>query len=129
KDAQDFQKMIRGKKMSASLVVDPKRRTILKERIVAETQQVLRVDYESLEPLSPTTQKRVESEVLKTIKRADAMIIEDYAKGLLNEGMISACIRIAKKCGVPVLVDPHVRTPARWYRGADLLTPNKREAE
>lgn len=129
KDAQDFMKMIREKKMSASLVVDAKRRTILKERIVAETQQVLRVDYETIAPLSALTTKRVEAEALKTIRKADALIIEDYAKGLLNEAMINACIRVAKKYDIPVLVDPHVRTPAHWYHGADLLTPNKREAE
>ncbi|MBS1960163.1 MAG: D-glycero-beta-D-manno-heptose-7-phosphate kinase [Bdellovibrionales bacterium] len=129
KDAQDLQNLFRDKRMGASLIVDAKRRTILKERIVAETQQVLRIDYESLEPISENTQKRVEAEALKTIKSSDALIIEDYAKGLLNERMISACIRVAKKYAIPVLVDPHVRTPAHWYRGADLLTPNKREAE
>jgi rfaE bifunctional protein kinase chain/domain len=129
KDAQDFNKLIRDKKIDASLVVDPQRRTILKERIVAETQQVLRVDYESIEPMSAITHKRVQTEALKTIKTASALIIEDYAKGLLSEEMISACIRVAKKYHIPVLVDPHMRTPAHWYMGADLLTPNKREAE
>lgn len=129
KDALDLQKLVRDKHINAALIVDAKRRTILKERIVAETQQVLRVDYESIEPLSKVSQKRVESEALRSIRHADALIIEDYAKGLLSEKMIAACVRAAKKRKIPVLVDPHMKTPASWYRGADLLTPNKREAE
>jgi D-beta-D-heptose 7-phosphate kinase/D-beta-D-heptose 1-phosphate adenosyltransferase len=47
----------------------------------------------------------------------------------MNRAMLRAAIRAARKKGIPVLVDPHLKTPAEWYEGATLLTPNKREAE
>ena len=129
-DANDFLKLLRSKKLShKALVVDPSRRTILKERIVAETQQMLRVDYESTHPLTQAIQKKIQASVLKSIQNSHALIIEDYAKGLLSEGMIQAAIKAARKKKIPVLVDPHFKTPVEWYAGATLLTPNKKEAE
>jgi rfaE bifunctional protein kinase chain/domain len=129
-DARDFLRLMKEKGLSTrELVVDASRRTILKERVVAETQQVLRVDYESTHPLAKEVQKKVHSSILRCVRGADALIIEDYAKGLLNESMIQGVIRAARKKGIPVLVDPHLKTPASWYAGATLLTPNKKEAE
>ncbi len=129
-DARDFIKLMKRKRLATThLVVDESRRTILKERVVAETQQVLRVDYESTHALADAIQKRVFHSILDGAKTADAVIIEDYAKGLLNESMIQGVIKIARKRKVPVLVDPHLKTPASWYAGATLLTPNKKEAE
>jgi rfaE bifunctional protein kinase chain/domain len=129
-DANDFLKLLRSKKLSdQALVVDATRRTILKERIVAEGQQMLRVDYESTHPLTLAIQKKIQASVIKSIEKSDALIIEDYAKGLLSEAMIQAAIKAAKKRKIPILVDPHFKTPISWYAGATLLTPNKKEAE
>jgi D-beta-D-heptose 7-phosphate kinase/D-beta-D-heptose 1-phosphate adenosyltransferase len=128
--ANDLEGLFNERRIStAGLVTDGSRRTIMKERIVAETQQVLRVDYESIHPLSPTVQKKVENSILKGIAKADALIIEDYAKGLLSESMIRSAISLAKKKKIPILVDPHLKTPVSWYAGSTLLTPNKKEAE
>jgi rfaE bifunctional protein kinase chain/domain len=130
KDAHDLEALLKEKALPVEgLVPDSSRRTILKERIVAETQQMLRVDYEDTHSLSSGVQKRVLSSALKAVKRASALIIEDYSKGLLNEVMMKAVITAALKRKIPVLVDPHLKTPARWYSGATLLTPNKKEAE
>jgi D-beta-D-heptose 7-phosphate kinase/D-beta-D-heptose 1-phosphate adenosyltransferase len=129
KDASDLMALMKEKGLPGRLVVDPSRRTILKERIVAETQQMLRVDYESTHPLSVAIQKKVKIAFQKAILEADVLIIEDYAKGLLNESMIQEAIAAAKKKKIPVLVDPHSKTPLKWYEGATLLTPNRKEAE
>jgi rfaE bifunctional protein kinase chain/domain len=130
KDAVDLSLLMREKGIPVrGLVTDRSRRTILKERIVAETQQMLRVDYENTHPLSKGVQAKVVASVLRSIRSADALIIEDYAKGLMNRSMLRIAIQAAKKRGIPVLVDPHLKTPAEWYEGATLLTPNKREAE
>jgi rfaE bifunctional protein kinase chain/domain len=129
-DANDFLKLLKSKKLSStSLVVDSGRRTILKERIVAENQQMLRIDYESTHALTAAIQKKIQASILKSIAHSDALIIEDYAKGLLSQAMVQAAIKAAKKRKIPVLVDPHYRTPVEWYSGATLLTPNKKEAE
>lgn len=130
KDASDLVQLLKGKKISGSgLIVDATRRTILKERIVAETQQMLRIDYESTHALSASVQRQVRSQILKALDQADAIIIEDYAKGLLNETLIQDVIKKAGKKQIPVLVDPHQKTPAAWYAGSTLLTPNRKEAE
>ena len=130
RDGKDFVNLLRQKKLSdQNLVVDASRRTILKERIVAEFQQMLRVDYESMHPLSLQVQTRVHASLQHNIENCDALIVQDYAKGLLNKKMLKAAIVSAHKRKIPVLVDPHVKTPVEWYEGATLLTPNKREAE
>ena len=130
KDANDLTALMKEKKLSsARLVVDESRRTILKERIVAETQQMLRVDYESTHPVAASVQKKVQESILKCILTADALIIEDYAKGLLSQSMMKIAIQAAKKRKIPVLIDPHQRTPIEWYQGATVLTPNRKEAE
>jgi len=129
-NADDLCSLLKDKGLGTKgLVMDESRRTILKERIVAETQQVLRVDYENTHPLSPVVQKKVLQSALKAVANSDALIIEDYAKGLLSEGLLKSVITAARKKKIPVLVDPHLKTPAPWYSGSTLLTPNKKEAE
>jgi rfaE bifunctional protein kinase chain/domain len=127
---QDFKKLLRATRISAQhLVTDPERRTVLKERIVSDRQQLLRVDYETVGPLASST----ESQVLKIFKRllseCDVVVIEDYHKGLISEGMASQLISAARKAGKPVAIDPNAKTPVGWYKGASILTPNTREAE
>ena len=130
KDASDLSGLMKEKKLGVKgLVVDDSRRTILKERIVAEMQQMLRVDYENTHALAPAVQKKVQASILQAIQESDALIIEDYAKGLLDQGMIQKAIQAAKKKKIPILVDPHLKTPVEWYAGSTLLTPNKKEAE
>ena len=129
-DAKDLVAMLSLRKISTQgLVTDASRRTILKERIMGENQQMLRVDYEDTHVLAPAIQKKVQSSVLKAIGQADALIIEDYAKGLLQEQTIAIAVKAANAKKIPVLIDPHLKTPVSWYAHATLLTPNKREAE
>jgi len=129
-DAKDLTAILSLRKIAINgLVTDSSRRTILKERIMGDHQQMLRVDYENVHPLSSTIQKKIQTALLKMIASADALIIEDYAKGLLQEKTISVAIKAALARKIPVLVDPHLKTPVSWYSKATLLTPNKREAE
>ncbi|MDR3606463.1 MAG: D-glycero-beta-D-manno-heptose-7-phosphate kinase [Oligoflexia bacterium] len=126
----DFKKLLRATRISAQhLVTDGKRRTVLKERIVSDRQQLLRVDYETIGPLSSHT----ESQVLKTFKNllkdCDVVVIEDYHKGLLSLDLAASLISAARKAGKCVAIDPNAKTPLAWYEGATLLTPNTREAE
>jgi rfaE bifunctional protein kinase chain/domain len=130
RNAIDLINMLEERKIPAKgLVVDASRRTILKERIIGESQQMIRIDYEDTHALSPAIQKKIQASVLKSIATADALIIEDYAKGLLQEKTISMAVKAAKAKKIPVLVDPHLKTPLTWYSEATLLTPNKKEAE
>jgi rfaE bifunctional protein kinase chain/domain len=130
RNAKDLIDMLKDRKIATQgLVPDSSRRTILKERIVGENQQMLRVDYEDTHPLGASVQKQIQSSIVKAIATADALIVEDYAKGMLNEQSIAVAVKAAKAKKIPVLIDPHVKTPVAWYSHATLLTPNKKEAE
>jgi D-beta-D-heptose 7-phosphate kinase/D-beta-D-heptose 1-phosphate adenosyltransferase len=128
--AQDFRDLLKAASIDSShLEVDPSRRTVLKERIVSERQQLLRVDYETQTELDG----KLESKLLKSINHlmteADAVILEDYAKGLLTDRLAKGIFTSARKHGKVVAVDPNSKTPLEFYRGAGVLTPNTREAE
>jgi D-beta-D-heptose 7-phosphate kinase/D-beta-D-heptose 1-phosphate adenosyltransferase len=58
-----------------------------------------------------------------------AVILQDYHKGFFDQGLFRSVIEAAHKAGRKVLVDPHRATPVSHYRGADVLTPNRKEAE
>ena len=71
----------------------------------------------------------MEEKVIQSLDGAHALIIEDYAKGLLSASILKSVIAAAKKKKIPILLDPHVKSPSSWYLGATLLKPNKKEAE
>src|SRR4051812_45987970 len=78
--AGDFRALLKSEGISDShLLVDASRRTVLKERIVSDRQQLLRVDYESIEPVSAPVRARLVSQVSRLARRASAVILEDYA--------------------------------------------------
>lgn len=107
----------------------PERPTIFKERVTTSTQQICRVDYETNTPLASSTEERLFSRISEFIPGHSAIIIEDYGKGTLSEQTISKLIDIAKKHSKKILVDPSRTTPPHFYKGVDLLKPNRVEAE
>lgn len=112
----------------SGLFRDRDRPTILKTRIIAGHQQVVRVDHERLTPLGSVAQQRFIEACLLAVDKADAVLLSDYAKGALSEELCQAVIGRAKAQGKPVSVDPK---PAniRFYRGASIVTPNLKEAQ
>lgn len=128
--ADDFRGLLKKNGIeSTHLVEDRARRTVLKERIVSERQQLLRVDYETVSGISPQVEARVLSKIRQLIAKSDAVILEDYAKGLLSPRLAEEIFATARKRGKIVAVDPNMKTPAGTYRGATVLTPNTKEAE
>ena len=128
--ASDFSLLLKRLKISVKfLIKDSSRKTTLKERIVSDGQQLLRVDYESLHALPLQLEKKVGAMVLRSLKQSDAFVVEDYAKGLLNPRLLRSIFSRARKLRKTTLVDPNSRTEMATYRGADILTPNKKEAE
>ncbi len=128
--ADDFRGLLRASGIEpAFLIEDTSRRTVLKERIVSERQQLLRVDYESQHPISKQIEKRLLSQIKGLTAEADAVILEDYAKGMLSPGLTAAIFAAARSAGRPVAVDPNMKTAVEMYRGAFVLTPNTKEAE
>lgn len=114
------------------LVVDDRRPTTHKTRVMAADRQLLRFDAESREPLPPEVAEELWLRVDAALSRpggpvADVVLLSDYAKGVLGEDLCQRVIGAARAAGIPSLCDPKGRGWAR-YRGATALTPNRREA-
>jgi D-beta-D-heptose 7-phosphate kinase/D-beta-D-heptose 1-phosphate adenosyltransferase len=111
-----------------TIVVDPSRTTPMKRRMVSEGRQILRVDQEIATGLSPRAEAALLSAALDAVAEADILLLSDYAKGTLTPALLEALLGAARARGIPALVDPKGRDYAR-YRGATLLTPNRKELE
>ncbi len=113
---------------TTGLLFDPQRKTSRKTRILASHQQMMRFDRESREPISAEQEQALAAYVREQAARFDVILISDYLKGVLTEGLLQQIIRIGKEQGLPVVIDPK-GSDYRKYRGATLLTPNRRETE
>jgi D-beta-D-heptose 7-phosphate kinase/D-beta-D-heptose 1-phosphate adenosyltransferase len=107
---------------------DPSRRTSRKTRVVAANQQIVRIDRESRDPLSAGIEQQVCEWISANCARFNVILLSDYLKGVLTARVIETIIESARPLGIPVLVDPKGTDFAR-YRGATILTPNRKEAE
>lgn len=103
------------------------RPTTRKLRVLAQHQQVLRLDWEDERPVS----SEVAEEILRRLRGSeppDVVIVSDYAKGFLTPAVLAGVMNQAKEWGVPVLVDPKYADLSR-YHGATLIKANLREFE
>lgn len=112
--------------VSTDLVIDAERPTTIKVRYVAGNQQILRADWEAGNGLSAGTGAAIVAAAEKVLNACDAVVLSDYDKGVLGAGRAVALIDAARKAGKPVVVDPKSDDFGR-YRGATLITPNKKE--
>jgi rfaE bifunctional protein kinase chain/domain len=101
--------------------------TTHKTRVIAHSQQVVRIDREHRGRISGDDLDRVRQNVGSILPMVDAVILSDYAKGLLSADLVAWIIASARAAGKIVCVDPKGRDYRR-YSGATLITPNKREA-
>ncbi len=110
------------------LVTDPARPTTRKVRFVSEhfSTHMLRADWELSAAASEVTERKLIDAVVSALPRADIVLLSDYAKGVLTARVIRNVIDAARKLGKRVIVDPKSANLA-IYRGATLLTPNRKE--
>jgi D-beta-D-heptose 7-phosphate kinase/D-beta-D-heptose 1-phosphate adenosyltransferase len=110
------------------LVCDSGRPTTRKVRFVSEhfSTHMLRADWELAQPAAPEIEQKLIDAILPQLARADIVLLSDYAKGVLTARVIRNIIDTAKKLGKRVIVDPKSANFA-IYRGATLLTPNRKE--
>lgn len=111
-----------------SVLSDVSRRTTVKTRIIAHSQQVVRADWESTEDIAGDVESKCISLLEEVVRRSKALVLSDYSKGSLTPKVIERAIAAAKKRGIAILVDPKVHR-YRLYRGVTLVTPNLSEAE
>ncbi|MGD9716727.1 MAG: D-glycero-beta-D-manno-heptose-7-phosphate kinase [Sulfuricurvum sp.] len=103
------------------------RKTSKKSRIIASNQQILRYDRESKDPIASQSEEALLSYVARVIGECDIVILSDYGKGVITKRVAQGVIASAKASGKKVLVDPKGKDYSK-YRGAYLLTPNRKEA-
>lgn len=104
------------------------RPTIFKERVVTQTQQICRIDYESVETIGSHIETKLISRVNEFGVNHSAIILQDYGKGTLSKGLISYLIEKFKSENKMVAIDPGRSTTPLFYKGATLLKPNLAEA-
>ncbi|MEE2980298.1 MAG: D-glycero-beta-D-manno-heptose-7-phosphate kinase, partial [Pseudomonadota bacterium] len=109
------------------LLVERDRLSTIKTRYIAGAQQLLRADNETLRPITSDTADNIVRVASEVVASCDAVVISDYAKGVLTAPVISAVIEAARAAGKPIVVDPKGGDFGR-YKGATVLTPNRREA-
>ncbi|MGI8639525.1 MAG: D-glycero-beta-D-manno-heptose-7-phosphate kinase [Pyrinomonadaceae bacterium] len=127
-EAKLFPDVLNKSNVSANFLVKiPTRQTTIKTRVVAHSQQIVRIDRETKENLNQKEEQKVWEKVLSLLEKAEIVIISDYAKGVLTDNLLERLITTAKVEDKLVLVDPKGKNYSK-YRGATLLTPNQREA-
>jgi D-glycero-beta-D-manno-heptose-7-phosphate kinase len=111
-----------------TLVAEPRRVTPRKVRIVAYPHQLLRLDFERPERISPATESELARHISRAMKELDALVISDYRKGTVTTELVERISVLARQRRIPILVDPKPEQP-EICRRATLVTPNLREAE
>jgi D-beta-D-heptose 7-phosphate kinase/D-beta-D-heptose 1-phosphate adenosyltransferase len=104
------------------------RPTTSKTRVLARAQQVVRVDEEDDSDLGAADLASVRAAIGRAMVDADALVLEDYNKGVLQPAVIDEAIAQARARGIPIVVDPKYRHFFA-YRGATIFKPNRRELE
>lgn len=124
---RELQKIILDSNLSIEgLIVERGRMTTVKERIIAGSQQVVRVDSETENSISLSSQQALFALIKDSMADVDVIIFEDYDKGVLNAELIQAVVSLAKENNIPTVVDPK-RKNFFAYRGATLFKPNLHE--
>jgi D-beta-D-heptose 7-phosphate kinase/D-beta-D-heptose 1-phosphate adenosyltransferase len=112
---------------TAGVLTDHTRPTVLKTRVVANHQQVVRIDYENLESIADKYLSRIRKYLKDNIRDIDGVIIEDYGKGLITPELLKMVVPLAKKYKKIVAVDPK-ESHFSYYKGVSVITPNHYEA-
>ena len=112
---------------SDGLLADPSRPTIVKTRVIAQHQQMMRLDREQVRPASPELTSRLLDHVRRTAPEVDAIVCSDYDKGVFTPTLIRGVMEAGRRARIPVTVNPKPRLALR-FRGATLVSMNQSEA-
>jgi D-beta-D-heptose 7-phosphate kinase/D-beta-D-heptose 1-phosphate adenosyltransferase len=109
------------------LVVDDTRPTVKKTRVIARSQQVVRIDREEACELSPSTREACSRRIADALPAVQAVVISDYGKGVISRQLLTEWLPRLREVGLPICVDPK-ETHFHSYRQVTVLTPNLKEA-
>lgn len=123
-DADCLASIVESQGIEAKLLRDNQVNTTVKLRVVSQQQQLIRIDFEA--PASQEVCSKLLQNYLDQVKEFDVVVLSDYGKGGLTD--IQKMIKAAQKSGVPLIVDPKGADYTQ-YKGATLITPNRKEFE
>lgn len=126
--AEQLRALLAGQRIGCrGLVASPARRTSLKTRIVAQTQQVVRIDRETRDGITPQLAAKLLKTIKAQIRKTDAIIVGDYGKGVVTQPLLNELKSVCHAHGVWLSLDPK---PVHHLNlaGLSLITPNRKEA-
>lgn len=112
---------------TSGLVVHPTNPTSVKTRVIARQQHIVRVDREEKTRLDAKSFAKLAAFLQREIPKADAIVIEDYGKGLVTQELVNLIVALARKHKKLLTVDPNPSNPLDWS-GVTAVKPNRPEA-
>ncbi len=128
KNAEILFSELKKRNINTRAIFADNRHTTLKTRIIAGHQQIVRVDWEHTDPLPPRLNEKIINFIRKYVDDFDAIVIEDYGKGVINRQLLAELLALAKRQEKIITVDPK-EEHFQYYRGVTSITPNRRELE
>ena len=126
-EGRELMSLLHSEKIDTDgIYTDNSRPTTMKTRVISSNHHLLRIDHESTKSINTETENFLIDFVKKSIHTIDAIIIEDYNKGLLTERLISEVISIANQKNIPTIVDPK-KENFFAYKNCTLFKPNRKE--
>ena len=127
-EANDLRKILEMAGVSSDYLIETgSRPTCVKTRIIASSQQIVRLDRESIEDIETDLEEKFWTSLTSLIDSVDVVVISDYAKGSVTNRLSKRIIQEANRKAKTVLVDPKGKDYAK-YKNANILTPNQKEA-
>ncbi len=126
KDSNRLLNILKEKNVSTDgLFIDKNRQSIIKSRIIATHQQVLRYDKETKEPIKKESEEKILDFINKNLDKIELFLLSDYEKGILTPALTQEIIKLANKNNKKLIIDP--KKNFSKYKNAYMLKPNKKE--
>jgi len=128
-ESQQLRELVKRNKLSDSGIIgDENRKTIVKTRVIAQNQHLIRIDRETVSYLSDKVGDKLLSKFKDDINSVSGVILQDYNKGVLTPYLVKSIIEICQNSNIPIAVDPKIEN--FWsYKNVTLFKPNLRELE
>jgi len=124
---KELKKMLDNVSSNNNLIIERNRTTSKKSRLIASNQQIIRYDKESCDNIQKTSETEILNILEKNIEKYEIILLSDYGKGVLTVNLTKKLISLINSKNKKVIVDPKGNDYSK-YKGAYLLTPNKKEA-
>ncbi len=112
---------------TGSIIIEETRPTIIKVRIMSKKQHLIRADYEETTAIETAVEEEIIKKTGMLMRDVDAVVISDYAKGVITKKVAQYVIRLANEKKIPIIVDPKPKHK-EYYHGATIIKPNYKEA-